>query len=184
MAARSLDSKAAGYMDFAVDGAKRMQLLINGLLEYSRVGQDEKHESTNAMAALANGGVLLRPWVVRRVLDPVSGEVVVRREDALALAPGVWASHIFAAARGQEDPHEVVADEAIGQWITLIGATTYNWKSILGGFLLFRLFDIWKPFPVRQAEKLPGGFGIVADDVLAGVYGALVLFAAGCFNLY
>jgi len=102
----------------------------------------------------------------------------------LALAPGVWASHVFAAARGQEDPHEVVVDEAIGQWITLIGATTYNWKSILGGFLLFRLFDIWKPFPVRQAEKLPGGFGIVADDVLAGVYGALVLFAAGCFNLY
>jgi phosphatidylglycerophosphatase A len=49
---------------------------------------------------------------------------------------------------------------------------------------LFRLFDIWKPPPVRQAENLPGGFGIMADDVAAGIYGALVLFVAGWFNLY
>jgi phosphatidylglycerophosphatase A len=50
--------------------------------------------------------------------------------------------------------------------------------------LLFRLFDIWKPFPVRQLESLPGGWGIVADDLMAGVYAALVLFLAGWFNLY
>ena len=51
-------------------------------------------------------------------------------------------------------------------------------------FALFRIFDIWKPAPVRQLERLPGGFGIVADDMMAGVYGALVLFAAGRFHLY
>jgi phosphatidylglycerophosphatase A len=102
----------------------------------------------------------------------------------LALAPGVWASHVAAKELGKEDPSEIVIDEVIGQWVTLAGVTVYNWKSLLGAFLLFRLFDIWKPFPVRQAERLPGGFGIVADDVLAGVYGALVLYAAGCFNLY
>jgi len=49
---------------------------------------------------------------------------------------------------------------------------------------LFRLFDVWKPFPVRRLERLPGGVGIVADDAMAGVYSALVLFAAGWFNLY
>jgi phosphatidylglycerophosphatase A len=59
-----------------------------------------------------------------------------------------------------------------------------NWKSWLAGFVLFRLLDIWKPFPARQFEALPGGLGIVMDDVMAGIYGALVLFTAGCFNLY
>ena len=52
------------------------------------------------------------------------------------------------------------------------------------GFLLFRLFDIWKPPPVRQLEKLPGGTGIMADDLMAGVYGAVVLYLAGYFHLY
>jgi phosphatidylglycerophosphatase A len=55
-------------------------------------------------------------------------------------------------------------------------------KAWLAAFVLFRLFDMWKPFPVRQLERLPGGWGIVADDVMAGVYAALVLFAAGWFN--
>ena len=59
-----------------------------------------------------------------------------------------------------------------------------TWLGVVGIFAAFRLFDIWKPFPVRQFEKLPGGTGIVMDDVMAGVYGALVLFAAGWFNLY
>jgi len=57
-------------------------------------------------------------------------------------------------------------------------------KSWIGAFVLFRLFDIWKPVPVRQLEKLPGGAGIVADDLMAGFYAALVLYVAGCFNLY
>ena len=71
-----------------------------------------------------------------------------------------------------------------GQWITLAGATAFNWKSYLIGFLLFRLFDIWKPAPVRQLERLPTGTGIIADDLMAGVYGAVVLYLAGFYNLY
>ena len=78
----------------------------------------------------------------------------------------------------------MVVDEVLGQWITLVGALALNWKSWLAAFFLFRLFDIWKPPPVRQLEALPSGTGIVADDVMAGVYGALVLFLMGCFNLY
>jgi phosphatidylglycerophosphatase A len=96
----------------------------------------------------------------------------------------VWTAHDVAVRTALKDPSVVVVDEVVGQWIALAGATVLNWKSWLGAFLLFRLFDIWKPPPVRQLEALPGGFGIVADDVMAGIYAALVLFAAGCFNLY
>ena len=101
-----------------------------------------------------------------------------------SLLPGIWAADAYAKSHGEEDPSEVVVDEAIGLWVTLLGATVYNWKSMLAALVLFRILDILKPFPIRQAEKLPGGVGIVADDVVAGLVGALVLFAAGCFNLY
>jgi len=102
----------------------------------------------------------------------------------LLAVPGVWAAGVVARESGRKDPQIVVVDEVMGQWMTLAGATVLNWKSWLLAFLLFRLFDIWKPPPVRQLERLPGGIGIVADDAMAGVYGALVLFAAGWFNLY
>ena len=82
------------------------------------------------------------------------------------------------------DPGIVVVDEVLGQWTTLLGATAFNWKTLLAGFLLFRLFDIWKPWPVRQFEKLPAGVGIVADDLAAGIYGALILYIGGKFGLY
>jgi phosphatidylglycerophosphatase A len=98
--------------------------------------------------------------------------------------PAVWAAGVTARAANIEDPGFVVVDEVIGQWIALAGARTLNWETYLAGFLLFRLFDIWKPPPVRQLEALPGGWGINADDVMAGVYAALVLFLARCFNLY
>jgi phosphatidylglycerophosphatase A len=102
----------------------------------------------------------------------------------LMLAPGIWASTIAANVSGRKDPGLVVVDEVIGQWITLSGATVLNWKSWAAAFVLFRVLDIWKPAPARRLESLPGGTGIVMDDVMAGIYGALVLFAAGCFNLY
>ena len=78
----------------------------------------------------------------------------------------------------------MVVDEVVGQWIALAGATALNWKSLAAGFVLFRLFDIWKPWPVNRLEDLHGGVGIVADDAMAGFYAAVVLFIAGCFNLY
>jgi phosphatidylglycerophosphatase A len=102
----------------------------------------------------------------------------------LIFAPFVWASGRTALDLHLKDPQIVVADEVIGQWIALAGARQLNWKSWLAAFVLFRLFDIWKPVPVRQLERLPGGIGIGADDVMAGIYAALVLFLAGCFNLY
>lgn len=102
----------------------------------------------------------------------------------LLLFPGIWAADSVARESGKKDPQIVVVDEVIGQWITLAGATVLNWKSWIAAFVLFRLFDIWKPFPVRRLEALPGGTGIVMDDVMAGIYAALVLWAAGWFGLY
>jgi len=101
----------------------------------------------------------------------------------LLLAPAIWAAGVSARAAKLEDPQFVVVDEVIGQWIALAGASALNWKSYLAAFALFRLFDVWKPPPVRQLERLPGGIGINADDVMAGIYAALVLFGARCFNL-
>jgi phosphatidylglycerophosphatase A len=98
--------------------------------------------------------------------------------------PAVWAADVVARASGIKDPGFVVVDEVLGQWIALAGAHPFNWVSSLAAFALFRLFDIWKPPPVRQLESLAGGLGINADDAMAGCYAALVLLVAGCFNLY
>ena len=103
---------------------------------------------------------------------------------AALFVPATWAATITAEFKKLKDPQIVVVDEVLGLWISLAGARTLNWKSYLAAFALFRLFDIWKPPPVRQLEALPGGLGINLDDVMAGVYAALVLFAAGWFNLY
>ena len=103
---------------------------------------------------------------------------------AVLAGPGIWAAASEARRLGRKDPPQVVIDEVLGQWLTLAGAKTLHWKSFLAAFLLFRILDIVKPAPVRRLESLPGGLGIVADDLAAAVGGALVLFAAGCFNLY
>ena len=102
----------------------------------------------------------------------------------VSLPIAIWSASVTAKAAGRKDPGLVVIDEVVGQWITLAGAAQLNWKAWLLAFGLFRLFDIWKPFPVRQLEALPSGTGIVCDDVMAGIYGALVLAAAGWFNFY
>ena len=78
---------------------------------------------------------------------------------ALAFGPAVWAAGITADSVHRKDPSIVVVDEVIGQWISLAGARRFNWESYLAAFVLFRLFDIWKPPPVRQLEALPGGLG-------------------------
>jgi phosphatidylglycerophosphatase A len=102
----------------------------------------------------------------------------------LMLLPAVWASGATAARLKTKDPKFVVVDEVVGQWVAIAGTGVLNWTTCLAAFVLFRVFDIWKPPPVRQLESLPGGYGIVLDDVMAGAYAALVLFLAGCFNLY
>jgi phosphatidylglycerophosphatase A len=102
-----------------------------------------------------------------------------------SILPAVWAADRYALATGRKDPQEVVVDEVAGQWIALAGAThLHTIAPWLIAFALFRLFDIWKPFPVRALEKLPGGVGIVMDDVMAGIYAGLVMWLLGWNNLY
>ena len=92
----------------------------------------------------------------------------------LSIVVGVPAATIAARESGREDPGFVVVDEVTGQWIALLGCAT-DWRQMLAALVLFRLFDITKPFPVRNFEKLPEGWGIVFDDVAAGLYALLVM---------
>jgi phosphatidylglycerophosphatase A len=102
----------------------------------------------------------------------------------LVAALGVYAADRAAKYAGKEDPQFVVIDEVSGQMLTYFSPwTVLNWKSWLLGFILFRVFDIWKPFPARQAESLPGGLGIMADDWIAGIYAALGLWIARAVGL-
>ncbi len=87
---------------------------------------------------------------------------------------GIPAASRVARAAGAKDPQFVVIDEVAGQLIALI-AVPLAWKTFLAGFILFRAFDIVKPPPVRQLEKLPEGAGIVLDDVAAGIYALLIM---------
>src|SRR5215472_4353084 len=114
-------------------------------------------------------------------------------------ALGVWSASRVALHSGIRDPQHVVIDEVAGQHLALLlpliplalphwnargdfseyaiflALSLVNWKYLMAGFILFRVLDIWKPFPVRQLEKLPGGWGIMADDWMAGIYAAILL---------
>lgn len=97
---------------------------------------------------------------------------------------GVFVSGRVARFAGRKDPQFVVIDEVSGQFLTyLLALAPLNWKYLLLGFILFRGFDTWKPFPARQTESLPGGWGIMADDWMAGIYAAIGLWIARGFGL-
>jgi phosphatidylglycerophosphatase A len=102
----------------------------------------------------------------------------------MLLMPAIWAATKAAHYVGKKDPGLVVVDEVLGQWVTLLGATVFNPVSFATGLVLFRIFDIWKPWPVRQFEKWQDGYGIVADDIAAGLYGAVILYIGGRLKLY
>lgn len=102
---------------------------------------------------------------------------------------GVWAINRAHAQGAAEDPPEIVIDEVAGQFIALwpvslgismTGAAPMAlWPGWVTAFLAFRLFDIWKPGPIRRAEGLAGGWGVMADDLLAGLAAAIVVVTAG-----
>ena len=89
---------------------------------------------------------------------------------------GIWGSGRAMEILGDADPKQAVVDEVIGQLtVFLFIPFTRSWVLIAGGFILFRLFDIWKPYPIDHLQSLPGGIGVCADDVLAGIYAGVVL---------
>ncbi|MCG6879143.1 MAG: phosphatidylglycerophosphatase A [Deltaproteobacteria bacterium] len=86
----------------------------------------------------------------------------------------IWASQVVHRLLSKVDPSEVVIDEVAGFLLTMLWIPL-SLKTLVAGFLLFRIFDIWKPWPARSAEKLEGGFGIALDDLVAGLYANLLL---------
>jgi len=88
---------------------------------------------------------------------------------------GTWAADVTEKALNREDPGPVVIDEVAGQLMTLL-LTGVTWKGAIAGFFMFRVLDIIKPFPARRFEAFHGGIGIMADDLMAGLYGWALMF--------
>lgn len=127
----------------------------------------------------AGSAVALLPWLALRELPLPMFALVL----TLAFALGVWVSNIVIAQLHIDDPGVIVWDEFVGQWIALAPLLWFvrGWPWIITGFVLFRLFDIFKPWPVSWADrKVKGGLGVMLDDVIAGAYAAIVIAIAAC----
>ena len=105
------------------------------------------------------------------------GPLAVAVGAAIVTLVGVWAATEVVRKTGLKDPQIVCIDEVAGVLITLIAAPN-NWRGLAAGVVLFRIFDQWKPWPARRAENLPEGWGVVLDDVFAGLWGAACLLIA------
>ena len=125
------------------------------------------------------GSLAALPFAAGMVL--LGGPWLLAAATVAAFAAGLWASARYVEAAGQADPGAVVIDEVAGQWLALV-ALPLDPLLYLLAFLAFRLFDILKPWPVGWADRrLHGGFGIMADDILAGVYAGAVVYGVHRF---
>ncbi len=112
-------------------------------------------------------------FIYRYLLHDLSWPYLLSILTAL-LVLGIPAASSYSSELKRPDPSRVVIDEAAGQLIVFV-LVPADWTPLIAGFLLFRFFDIVKPFPVRKAERLPAGWGIMADDILAGLLAKAVL---------
>ena len=115
---------------------------------------------------------LLVYWAIRDQGAAVQGLVLVA-----VIVAGIWAGDVAVRHFGRDDPSQVVIDEVAGQLLTLVATAATGWGIVLG-FLVFRALDITKPWPARSLERLHGGLGIMADDLMVGVYGQILLRGA------
>jgi phosphatidylglycerophosphatase A len=123
--------------------------------------------------------------------SPNAGEAIVAAIHAAILVAflifillGIWAASRSVELLGNTDAPEAVVDEVIGQLVVFLFIPfTSSWLLIVTGFLLFRLFDIWKPYPIDNLQSLPGGIGVCADDLLAGVYAGVCLSVVYAISL-
>jgi phosphatidylglycerophosphatase A len=98
---------------------------------------------------------------------------------AVLFAVGVWSASRAEQFFSRKDPGYVVIDEVVGQVVTFLARPDAPWKWLLAGFVCFRVLDVIKPSPARRAERLPGGWGIMTDDVTAGLYSLAALLLLG-----
>jgi phosphatidylglycerophosphatase A len=110
------------------------------------------------------------------LLASYGGSLILLAATMAAAAIGTWACHEYARGTNSVDPSECVADELAGQWLTFAFAPLSLAGMVLA-FLLFRLFDVLKPWPIPLAERLEGGVGIVADDIVAALMAGLLIVA-------
>lgn len=139
-------------------------------------------------AWLAMGGPIgLIPWVPAtwaslltaltcRALAPVMRSPESLGLWVLVFLFGGWACGAAEYCLDHHDPRNVVLDEISGQWLVFLLAPSASWLAMLAGFGLFRLLDVVKPMPARQLERLPAGWGIMADDAMAGIYAGIALW--------
>jgi phosphatidylglycerophosphatase A len=127
-------------------------------------------------------------FVLLSLLPGRWGAVALVLAGAAALGAGIWAAQALEAATGREDDGRIVIDEVVGQWLTLapllavpgwrFGLDAAGLAPVVTGFVAFRVLDIWKPGPIRWAERrFSGGLGVMLDDLVAGAIGALVIGA-------
>jgi phosphatidylglycerophosphatase A len=142
--------------------------LLDGLATVVATGLGSGYSPLAPGTAGSAVGLLLF-WPMRG-LSPLALALAI----ALVSAAGVAAASRVARRAGQEDPGRVVVDEVAGMWVTLWLLPATPLLAALG-FVAFRVMDVWKPWPARDLERLPGGWGIMADDLMAGVYANLLL---------
>jgi phosphatidylglycerophosphatase A len=122
-------------------------------------------------------------WALASSRIPVANRVwATIAAAAVVTLIGIPAATLVARASGLKDPQFIVIDEVAGQLVALI-AVPLAWKTFLAGLILFRAFDIWKPFPIRRLERLSEGTGIVVDDIGAGVYALIFMHLLLHFGL-
>jgi len=149
------------------------------------VGHMRPAPGTWGLLAAVIVGVVLHHWI---------GPVALVAGIAVTFGLGYWATKIETKGKDDHDPSEIVIDEVAGQWIALlpvsIGATHANanlwdlWPGVLAAFLLFRLFDIWKPGFVGWADRKGDALGVMLDDVIAGVFAAIgVVILAAIYHI-
>ncbi len=104
---------------------------------------------------------------------------------ALALSlPAIRSADVAIERFGQHDPPQVVVDEVVGQWLAVAVVAPGSWQSWMASLVLFRVFDIAKPWPIRKLEGLPAGVGVVADDAAAGLCAMIVMIALQYFSVW
>jgi phosphatidylglycerophosphatase A len=105
-----------------------------------------------------------------------AGRPALLAASVLLYVVGMWAANVYVRRTKEDDPGAVVVDEVVGQWLTLLAVRSYAWWEFVLAFVLFRVFDIVKPWPVSWAERrFGGGLGIMLDDVIAAIYASLSL---------
>jgi len=121
---------------------------------------------------------------IRLSLLPASSFVMLALINIALFAVGVWASNRTCEISGVKDPGLIVIDEVSGQLIALTPlAVSSSVPGVIAAFVLFRLFDIVKPYPIRKLEALPSGWGVMSDDALAGVYAGVIVALAALWKL-